>query len=162
MPYDLGTFRAEHTQFRRLIDLLDDKRSSLYGEQPDYEFFKDVVGELMPGSGPFHSHHRRETRLFDALDRSACGRSRIVATHHRQHLLVGRYWVEMASALCRAINSDVFPWRQRLDCAIGTYCEGVRAQIMFEEQVMYPDCRWSPDPGHYAARCSESGNGSVA
>ena len=66
MSASIAFWRAEHTGFAHLLDLLEKKLVAFHtGERPDYDLMLDILQYL--GHFPDRYHHPREDIAFDCL-----------------------------------------------------------------------------------------------
>lgn len=135
----IDALQADHRRFHALLDQLEEHLGNLYeGKWTDYAQVVQVLEQLAQGCKTFRDHSRRENALFRQLDPQA-GRPLLVHDALvRQRRRVSGYRIALEQKLCAMVNRTENPYHGSLEDAIRTYSTGLRAQIAFEEYVMYP------------------------
>lgn len=140
MSLTINLLSAEHKKFYRLLDklavqLVVDPDSG----SPDYRQMMAVMEQLMPGSEPFHDHCHQESLLFEQLSQRRKQPLLVLDALEQQRRRVGAYRVEFVSLLCASMNGELpTPGHASLAAAMDTYSTAFRAQIAYEEHVMFP------------------------
>jgi hemerythrin-like domain-containing protein len=135
----IDALQADHRKFHALLDQLEAHLGGLRrGTSADYTQAIQVLDQLTQGCNTFRDHSRRENALFRKLDRQA-GRPLLVHDAlERQRQRVSSYRIALEQKLCAMVSGADNLYRGGLEEAIRTYSTGLRAQIAFEEYVMYP------------------------
>lgn len=136
---ELRTLKAEHREFQNQLDDLDEQVSVHHKViSLDYSFIKRVIEELTPRSAQCHDHFYKENQLFDQLNRPFGGQLLVLTVAEQQRQRVEKYRMEVAVLLSAILKDVLAPRQRRVEALIRQYCKEFRAQIAFEEQVMYP------------------------
>lgn len=135
----MAALQADHTEFHDLLDQLEASLGGLCRERrPDYAGALRILQRLTLGCEAFREHCRRENSLFRQLDRRT---GRVLVVHdalERQRQRVSGQRVVLAQRLCAAVNGGEDPCCESLAETFRTYSTGFRAQLAFEEYIMYP------------------------
>ena len=136
---ELSTLKAEHRKFQNYLDDLD-KHVSIHRKDLslDYGFARRVIEDLMPESEQYHDHLSKEDQLFNQLNRPSGGRLLILTVIEQQRQRVDKCREEVAGLLSNIIKGVLAPRQLRVEALLRRYSKEFRAQIAFEEQVMYP------------------------
>lgn len=135
----IEALNADHRRFLALLDGLETHVGDLRRTTPaDYLQAVCILEQLTRYCTTFRDHSRTETALFRRLDRRA-GRPLLVHDAlERQRQRVSGYRIALEQKLCAVVSSAIDPHHSGLEGAIRAYSTGLRAQIAFEEYVMYP------------------------
>jgi hypothetical protein len=87
----------------------------------------------------YHHHCHQESLLFEQFSRRRNQPLLVLDALEQQRRRVGAYRVEFVSLLCASMNGELpAPGHASLVAAMQTYCTAFRAQIAYEEHVMFP------------------------
>ena len=132
----IQTLHKEHSNFAKLLDLLEARASSIQaGEEPDYALMLDVMEYLT--HYPDRFHHPREDLAFRRLQRQRPQMRSVVQELERQHEAIVTSGLRLVEQLERATKGMVLP-REALAESTRNYVAALRANIHFEETELFP------------------------
>ena len=136
---ELEILQGDHRRFFDLLDRLEDYLDGPYKkDRTYYAQAARTLEQLMHCSEVFRDHLRAESALFSQLDRRAGKPPRVHAALEQQRQRARNYHVVLAQKCCAILNGDVNPPTCGLEEAIRRYSLALKAQITFEEYVLYP------------------------
>lgn len=132
----IQTLHKEHSNFAKLLDLLEARLASIQaGEEPDYALMLDVLEYLT--HYPDRFHHPREDLAFRRLQRRRPQMQSVVEELERQHQAIAASGLRLVEQLEPATNAMALP-REALVESAKTYVAALRANIHFEETELFP------------------------
>lgn len=136
MQETIARWRADHINFRRLLDLLESEIERLNaGDTPSYELLVDIVYYLT--HYPDCYHHPAEDVLFDALgDRHPELRGDIDKLH-RQHQAIASNGQRLLELLESVIAGGILSRQAILEPA-ARYIDDYRKHMAHEETTLFP------------------------
>lgn len=132
----IAFWRAEHTGFGRLLDLLEKKLAAFHtDERPDYELMLDTIQYLRNFSDRYH--HPREDVAFACLAKRDPSLAPLVERLHEEHRLLAAAGNELHRLLTEAL-ADAMVARDRIEAAAADYLVLYRQHIASEEVSILP------------------------
>lgn len=136
MIRNLERWRAEHHNFSRLLDLVDDwTRRFRAGEAVDYELLRDVMYYMT--HYPDRYHHPMEDVVFDEMAQRDEALRPAVQDLARQHELIARSGKALVDDL-EAIVSGALIAREAVAADADGYASCMRQHMALEEQKLLP------------------------
>ena len=139
MTNDIDKLQKEHTEFTKLLDLLEAQLGLFHhGEQPDYDLMLDIFYYMT--HYPDRFHHPKEDLAFARLvERDPEIRAKVeeLARQHQVIALSGaRFLDNLDAALTGAMLS-----RQSVEIPALEYVTFYRGHMKFEERELFPIAR---------------------
>lgn len=139
MSASIAFWRAEHTAFAHLLDLLEKKLSAFHtGERPDYDLMLDILQYL--GHFPDRYHHPREDVAFDCLVKREPGMLALVEHLKEEHRLIAESGAALQKLLAE-ISLGAIVEREAIEQAGQDYLVLYRRHIASEELTVMPRCQ---------------------
>lgn len=136
MPGQIIRWKAEHANYRKLLDLLE-TQTGLFarGEQPNYELMADTVYYMT--QYPDRFHHPREGIAFTALRAHDPTMREIIEHLAWEHQTIEKSGTTLATDLAAAAAGTMMP-REMLLGDVRGYVEFLRRHLNKEEDVVFP------------------------
>ena len=136
MSEPIAYWRAEHSSFSHLLDLLEKKLAAFHtGDQPDYELMLDIVRYLR--HFPDRYHHPREDIAFALLVKYAPELKPQISRLLQEHRAIAVAGEELFRLLSQAVGGALVP-RENIEAAAATYLVYYRHHIASEERNIMP------------------------
>jgi len=136
MSASIAYWRAEHSNFAHLLDLLEKNLVAFHTDSPpDYDLLIDIVGYLR--HFPDRYHHPREDIAFACLaKRDAAMKPMLerLRTEHRQIAAAG----DKLQGLLAAASEDALASRQEIESTAQAYLAAYRQHIATEDVNVLP------------------------
>jgi hemerythrin-like domain-containing protein len=132
----LALWHADHVNFGRLLDLLDDELKLLHDAgAPDYELMLDIMYYMT--HYPDVLHHPREDLVFARIKERDAAAGRTVDELTVQHAQLRDMGEAMIRGLDDILNGSITS-RERIEATARAYVDGFRAHMRTEENEMLP------------------------
>lgn len=129
-------WHAEHTNFSRLLDLLEEQVALFHeGGQPNYEVMHDVVSYLR--EAPDRFHHPREDVMFAQLAIRDPSTQIPINRLLQEHRVIAVAGEELRSCLEDVVAGAVVP-RAHLEAAAAVYLTYYRYHLGVQERDLMP------------------------
>lgn len=136
MPGHIARWKAEHANYRKLLDLLEAQTGIFArGEQPDYGLVADTVHYLTQYADRFH--YPREDFAFKRLAQHLPEAARLIDVLARQHRAIEKGGTTLAAELA-AVVGGVMLVRSALVGDVSRYVTILRRQLEKEEREIFP------------------------
>ncbi len=136
MPETLNLWHAEHANFARLLNLLDDQLDLFHGgSTPDYELMQNIMFYMTHYSDVLH--HPKEDLVFARVREREHGVARIVDELAAQHTFLGRCGRDLVRQLEDIVNGTVSS-RASVEGVAREYIETLRNHMHIEEAEILP------------------------
>jgi hemerythrin-like domain-containing protein len=136
VPDTLALWHAEHVNFDRLLNLLDDQLSLFHdGGSPDYALMLDIMFYMTHYSDVLH--HPKEDLVFAKIKERDSTMARIVDDLHRQHARIHAAGAELVHQLDDIVNGSIAS-RAAIEAAARDYVDGLRKHMRVEESDVLP------------------------
>lgn len=136
MPRHLRKWRAEHANYRKLLDLLQSQAELFaHGARPDYELMADVVYYLT--QYPDRFHHPREDVAFRQLLAHDPGARSIVDALAGEHRTIAECGATLAADL-GAAPAGAMMSRATLEADVRRYVAFLEGHMDTEEREIFP------------------------
>ncbi|MCC7327218.1 MAG: hemerythrin domain-containing protein [Burkholderiales bacterium] len=136
MPDTLALWHAEHANFARLLDLLDDQLALFCGgATPDYELMLNIMFYMTRYSDVLH--HPKEDLVFAKIKEREHATARTVDELTRQHALLKRSGADLVRHLDDILNGTVSS-RAVVEAIAGDYLDTLRNHMRIEESEILP------------------------
>jgi hemerythrin-like domain-containing protein len=136
MADTLAVWHAEHVNFARLLDLLEEQVATFHrGERPNY----DLMGTILYYMRNFADrvHHPREDVAYARLVERDPGMQLVVNRLLQEHRVIATAGEELLNRLNEA-EGDVVSPRAALEAATATYLVYYRNHLSTEERDVMP------------------------
>ncbi len=136
MSTQVATWKAEHANFLRLLDLLDAEIELFHrGERPNYDLMLDVVYYLIHYPDNFH-HPKEDVAVGILLERDAG--SRLLGTQlGYEHKIIAESGNVLFEQLQGVVTGAVMP-RAAVEGPAATYAAYYRRHMAREEADLFP------------------------
>jgi len=136
MSEALQRLHREHTDFARLLDLLD-RELALFGagERPDYDLIGAVIDYCL--EYPDAVHHPKEDLIYRVLTSRDAELARLVGDLEDEHRQIGAMTRELAEAM-RQVLTDELVDRQSVHDLTRSFVRRYRQHIALEEERVFP------------------------
>ena len=149
MAEPIAAWHADHVNFVRLLDLLEQQLAAFHaGEQPDYALMLDIVSYLR--HYPDRSHHPREDVAFARLVARDPGMQLPLARRLQEHRVIAAAGEELLNLLHDVVEGALIE-RHTLEAAAATYLVYYRHHLAAEEHEVIPRAAQLLTPGDWAA-----------
>lgn len=139
MPETLDLWHAEHVNFARLLNLLDDQLSLFHGgKTPDYELMLNIMFYMTHYSDVLH--HPKEDLVFAKIREREHGVARTVDDLAAQHARLKQSGQELVRQLDDIVNGTISS-RERVESVARDYVGTLRAHMRIEEAEILPLAR---------------------
>jgi hemerythrin-like domain-containing protein len=136
MADSLTVWHAEHVNFARLLDLLEEQVAEFHqGERPDYALMSDIL-YYMRNFGD-RVHHPPEDVAYARLAQRDPEVQLLVTRLLQEHRVIATAGEELLNCL-KEIAEDVLVPRSHLEAATATYVVYYRHHLATEERVVMP------------------------
>lgn len=136
MPDTLNLWHAEHVNFARLLNLLDDQLDLFHGgSTPDYELMQNIMFYMTHYSDVLH--HPKEDLVFALVREREHGVARTVDDLAAQHTRLGKCGRELVRQLDDIVNGAVAS-RESVEAVAREYIETLRNHMRIEETEILP------------------------
>lgn len=136
MNDSLALLREEHTNFGKLLDLLDGELALFHkGESPNYELMLDVMFYMT--HCPDMVHHPKEELAFAKLMQRDASLRPAVEELSKQHELLKESGAKLVLELEDIVNGSIVS-RQEVEAPGKAYVENFRSHIDREEDELFP------------------------
>jgi hemerythrin-like domain-containing protein len=153
----IATWKAEHTNFSRLLDLMDAQIALFHGgEQPDYGLMLDVMHYMT--HYPDRYHHPQEDLACQLLLERGQDYRDAVQDLAEQH----RHIAESGARLVKDLNAVVdgaFLARATVEDDSAAYTRTLRQHMQCEEQTIFPALERLLEPDDWAELNAAPGRG---
>lgn len=135
MANEIEKLKAEHGNFRKLLDLLETQLSLFHhGEQPDYQLMTDILHYMT--RYPDHFHHPREDVIFSCFLEHDSRVAQSVEELARQHRVIAESGTRLHENLESAITGALMP-RQMIEAPGLLYVTYYRTHMDREENNLF-------------------------
>jgi hemerythrin-like domain-containing protein len=136
MPDTLALWHAEHVNFARLLNLLEDQLSLFHtGAQPDYDLVLNIMFYMTHYSDVLH--HPKEDLVFDKIREREPAVGRTVDDLVRQHVRLKHIGETLVQRLDDLLNGSVVS-RAEIEGAARDYVGTMRGHMRIEESELLP------------------------
>lgn len=136
MSASIAYWRAEHSNFAHLLDLLEKNLAAFHTDAaPDYELLLDIVTYLQ--HFPDRYHHPREEVAFTHLERRDAALVPLLERLRKEHRLIALAGEKLRVMLVAA-SEDAFVSRTGMESAAREYLAAYRDHITSEELNVMP------------------------
>jgi len=136
MPDTLNLWHAEHVNFARLLNLLDDQLDLFHGgSTPDYELMQNIMFYMTHYSDVLH--HPKEDLVFALVREREHGVARTVDDLAAQHHHLGKCGRDLVRQLDDIVNGAVSS-RASVEAVAREYVETLRNHMRIEETEILP------------------------
>jgi hemerythrin-like domain-containing protein len=136
MPDTLALWHAEHVNFARLLNLLEDQLSLFHGgSQPDYELVLNIMFYMTHYSDVLH--HPKEDLVFAKIREREERVARTVEDLARQHERLKHIGESLVRQLEDVLNGT-FASRAEIEATARDYVGTLRGHIRIEESEILP------------------------
>jgi hemerythrin-like domain-containing protein len=136
MQKTLALWRAEHVNFTRLLDLLDDQLAIFHtGGMPRYELMQDIMYYMTHYCDVLH--HPKEDLVFAKLKARNQDLAAQVDSLIAQHATLSELGENLVRDLDGVVNGSILP-RERIETAAGEYATYLRNHMRMEETDILP------------------------
>ena len=134
MADSLALWHAEHVNFARLLDLLEEQVADFHrGERPDYALMSDIVYYMRNFAD--RVHHAPEDVAYARLAERDPGVQLLVNRLLQEHRVIATAGEELVNCLKA---EDVLAPRSHLEAATATYLVYYRHHLATEERIVMP------------------------
>ena len=142
-------WHAEHANFSRLLDLLEQQVALFHeGGQPDYGLMLDAISYLR--EGPDRFHHPREDVMFAQLVRRDPSMRMPINRLLQEHRVIAVAGEELRSRLEDVVAGSVVP-RASLESAAAVYLAYYRQHLATQERDVLPRAAQTLTPQDWRA-----------
>ena len=132
----LAVWRAEHLNFAKLLDILEEQLERFHGgEEPNYELMLDIMFYMTHYSDLVH--HAREDLAFAKIRERDASAGALVDELARQHALIKECGEELVADLDGIVNGSILS-RERVEVPGRDYIANFRSHMQREEDEMLP------------------------
>ncbi|CAB3810074.1 hypothetical protein LMG28688_07145 [Paraburkholderia caffeinitolerans] len=136
MADSLALWHAEHVNFARLLDLLEEQVAEFHqGERPDYALMSDILYYMRNFAD--RVHHPPEDVAYARLAERDPGVQLQVNRLLQEHCVIAIAGEELLNCL-KEISEDVLAPRSHLEAATATYLVYYRHHLATEERLVMP------------------------
>jgi len=136
MADSLAVWHAEHVNFARLLDLLEEQVAEFHqGERPDYALMSDILYYMRNFAD--RVHHPPEDVAYARLAEQDPGVQLLVNRLLQEHRVIATAGEELLNCL-KQIAEDVLTPRSHLEAATATYLVYYRHHLATEERDVMP------------------------
>jgi len=136
MPDTLNLWHAEHVNFARLLNLLDDQLAVFHnGSTPDYELMQNIMFYMTHYSDVLH--HPKEDLVFALVREREPGVARTVDDLAAQHMYLGKCGRELVRQLDDIVNGAIAS-RESVETVARDYVGTLRTHMRIEETEILP------------------------
>lgn len=136
MPETLTMWHAEHVNFARLLNLLDDQLALFHGgNTPDYELMQNIMFYMTHYSDVLH--HPKEDLVFALVRERERGVARTVDDLAAQHNHLGKCGRDLVRQLDDIVNGAVSS-RESVEAVAREYVGTLRTHMRIEETEILP------------------------
>ena len=149
MTNPIAAWHADHVNFTRLFDLLEEQLATFHeGGQPDYALMLDVVQYLR--HYPDRFHHPREDVAFGRLVEREAALQLPLARRVQEHRVIALAGDKLLGLLQAAVDGVVIE-RSTVEAAAATYLVYYRHHVAAEEREILPRAAELLTPSDWAA-----------
>ncbi|HVO88146.1 MAG TPA: hemerythrin domain-containing protein [Casimicrobiaceae bacterium] len=136
MQDTLTLWHADHVNFARLLNLLEDEVQRLHdGSSPDYELMLDIMYYMT--HYPDMLHHRKEDIVFGRVRERDTSVASLIDQLISQHGHLREIGADMVRGLDDIVNGSITP-RERIESMARSYVSGFRKHMEVEETDILP------------------------
>ena len=136
MPDTLALWHAEHVNFARLLNLLDNQLYLFHGgKTPDYEMMLNIMFYMTHYSDVLH--HPKEDLIFAKIKEREQGVAGTVAELATQHARLHQSGQELVRQLDDIVNGTISS-RESVETIARDYVGTLRAHMQIEEAEILP------------------------
>ena len=136
MEKTLALWRAEHVNFTRLLDLLDDQLAIFHaGGMPRYELMQDIMYYMTHYCDVLH--HPKEDLVFAKIKARNKDLAAQVDALSAQHAKLRDLGENLVRDLDGVVNGSILP-RERIEAAASEYATYLRNHMRMEETDILP------------------------
>jgi len=149
MAEQISTWKAEHVNFLRLLDLLDGEIRVFHeGQRPNYDLMLDVVYYLI--HYPDHFHHPKEDAAIARLLERDPGSRSLTAELMLEHKVIADSGNVLFAQLQGVVGGAMMP-RVAVEGPAATYAAFYRRHMAREEADLFPRVERALKPTDWAA-----------
>jgi hemerythrin-like domain-containing protein len=132
----IALLRAEHVNFAKLLDLLDEQLDRFHkGDLPNYELMLDIMFYMTHYPDLFH--HPKEDLAFGKIEERNGSIRAAVEELMKQHALLKESGEQLVADLDGIMNGSIVP-RERVEGPGRTYVLNFRGHMEKEETELFP------------------------
>ena len=136
MHETLTLWHADHVNFARLLDLLEEELQRFHqGDSPQYELMLDIMYYMT--HYPDVLHHPKEDLVFAIVKVRKASVAGVVDELAEQHIMIKELGDELVRDLDDIVNGSITP-RARLEEAARAYITSFRTHMRKEEAEILP------------------------
>ena len=136
MTETIAVWRAEHLNFAKLLDILEDQLRRFHtGDEPNYELMLDIMFYMTHYTDLLH--HAREDLAFAKLRERDRSVGALVDELARQHELIKECGEELVADLDGIVNGSILS-RERVELPGRDYIANFRSHMQMEENEILP------------------------
>ena len=136
MTDTIAVWRAEHLNFAKLLDILEEQLERFHTDDgPNYELMLDVMFYMTHYSDVLH-HPREDLALAKIRERQASA-GPLVDELTRQHVLIKECGEELVTDLDGIVNGSILS-RERVEVPGRSYIANFRSHMRTEETEILP------------------------
>lgn len=136
MPNTLALWHAEHVNFCRLLDILEEQQTLFHkGGAPDYALMLDIMFYMTHYPDAFH--HPKEDRVFAIIKERKAGAGPAVVELTEQHARLKAGGEALVHMLDDIVNGSIES-REQFDAAARDYVTSFRSHMRKEEAEILP------------------------
>ena len=136
MSESIALWRAEHSHFARLLDLLEQQVAAFHADdRPNYELMFNVVSYLR--YFPDRYHHPREDVAFARMARREPELKPLIDRLLQEHRVIAAAGAELLKYLEQVVE-DVMVERAKVEAAAATYLVYYRGHLALEDREIVP------------------------
>ena len=149
MAEQIATWKAEHANFLRLLDLLDaEVRLFHQGERPNYDLMLDILYYLIRYPDQFH--HPKEDAAMERLLRLEPGSRQLASELALEHKVIAESGNVLFEQLQGVVSGTVMP-RAAVEGPAATYAAYYRQHMAREEADLFLRVEQVLKPSDWAA-----------
>lgn len=136
MSASIAFWRAEHSNFAHLLDLLEKSLAAFHTDAaPDYALMLDIVTYLL--HFPDRYHHPREDIAFTHIQRRDATLAPLLERLRKEHRQIAQAGEKLRAMLAAAADEAMIP-RAEIETAAREYLAAYRDHIVAEELNVMP------------------------
>ncbi len=136
MSDTIDTWRKDHVNFSRLLDLLETQIKLFHeGQTPNYELMRDIIYYMTHYPDLFH--HPKEDLVFEKVKKTDAGARAVVNELMGQHVVLRESGAKLLENL-EAVMAGAMLARVSVEAPGQTYIEYFRHHMHQEESEIFP------------------------
>jgi hemerythrin-like domain-containing protein len=136
MTDSISSWHAEHVNFAKLLDILEEQLDQLHGDtDPNYELMLDLMFYMT--HYPDVLHHPREDLALAILRGRQPGLAPLVDELARQHVFIKTCGEELVSDIDSIVNGSILS-REKVETPGRKYIDYFRGHMQSEEKEILP------------------------